>query len=304
MDMDSTPKRFSKGVHYDGKCGKNTSGYAAISSAMGRHDVHELDSNMMSSNSSMKTKEKKKAFYNSDILAYLLLKVVCESDFQSVYVILLSSNTFMSSTIEGMVTSMTEAMSTVILVHHTNDEFYVKSISNAGDSTCVFSVGSELVSFFKMVSNYVCLTVMVYPDVTVEYKSIVSIDNVQFWCVPATRLHVYVSENGDAMYKHNVFPWSRYPNYSGFTIGRGKIRDATTPEKHKFVASFNYYAKMISSVPYRDSCVDCYVLGIVANMIDLMVDRKIVDRSNRLSSSSLEALAELDRKILEIMQSS
>lgn len=302
--MDSTSKRFSKGVHAEGKCGKNTSGYAAISSAITKRSVHELDLSMMSSDCGLSIKDKKKSFLKADILAYLLLRFVCQFDSQSLYVILLSSNMFMTSTIEGMVASITEAMGTVIIVHQTDDEFNLKAISDNGDSTCVFEAGSDLVSFFESISKSVDLAVMAYPAVTEEYASIISMNNVQYWCVPADRINVYVSKGGDSMYRHNAFPWSRYPCYSGFTIGKGKIKDGGTRDKHMFVGSFNYYEKMVSSVPYRQSCVDCYVLKMAGNMIDLMVNKKAIDRSNRLSSSSLEALAELDRRMDEIINSS
>lgn len=299
--MDSTTKRFNNGVHAEGKCGRNTSGYAAISPAMEKHNVHELDIETMSP-LPVTTGHRKKPFLTSDIIAYLLLKSVHSGDFQRSYVILLSSALFMTSTIEKMIQSMVESMSVVIIVNTNNEEFTVRAILSGAESSCIFSGSSSLMSFFENINKLTPLAVVAYPTVTREYFHIMSMDNVSSWCVPATISDVYISSGYKSFYKHNAFPWSKYPHYSGFTLGRGKIRRGNVFDVHRFIGSFNYYERMISSVPYKDSCVDCYALKIAADMIELMIDNRPQKKLHRLSASSIEALDELNKRMQEVME--
>ncbi len=310
--MDTTSTRFKRGVHKNGECGKNISGYAAISAAVSTSNVHQLSLGSSPYSVVSTHKEKKRSFLGTDILAFLFLRFIYINKVNDIYVLLLSSETFKSTTIDSMISTISKSTGTVIIVNQDDkSKFIVKSISSSADnpllkseSICEFHDCVGLVRFFKDISSYVDLKAMVYPKVTDVYTKVISVNSNIQWCAMSSSKTVYVSKSNGSKYIHNAFPWSSSPRYSGYTIGCGGIREGNTFDMRRYMGSFNYYEKMISSVPLGSSCVDCHALSTAGKMLDLLHNKRPGSSSHRLSSSSIEALDELNKKLSEIIKSS
>lgn len=292
-----TVSRFKQGVHRKGDCGKNTNGFAAINSASRNGDLHQLGNIQISSSIMSSSESKKRTFACSDILAYLLMKNISSRGFTNTYMLLLSSGTFISSTVENIVSCISKMHNTVMIVQMIDNEFFISMDSMDVHIRHMSSSDNELVNLFISMSDLRQASVIVYPKMLSSYERIISECQIRSWCTPLSRKEVYVSKHGSGMHTHNVFPWSRFPSYSGFTIGNGFMQRGSLKDRQKYIGSFNFYESMISSVPLHDSCTDCIALQTVAQMISILIELPDDRRNSRLSISSIEALKELEDRI-------
>jgi len=292
-----TISRFKEGVHKKGDCGRNKNGFAAISSASRSVDLHQLGDTTISSSLISSSEDKKKTFACSDILAYLLMKNIIRYGFTSAYILLLSSGSFISSTVEKILSSVTDMHNMVIIVQMIDSEFFITMNSMNVQSVHVSSSDDELVSFFLSIRDLKDASVIIYPRVLKPYEQIVSKCQIYNWCTPLSRQNVYVSKYKTGTYTHNVFPWSRFPSYSGFTIGNGCMQQGSIKDRQKYIGSFNFYETMISSVPLKNTCTDCIALKTMAKMISILIGNPESSHKTRLSISSIEALKELEERL-------
>lgn len=315
--MSTTQERFMNGVHRRGDpCGQNKSGYAALSAAIEKHDIHQLDTGMTSSyvpgvsllDEEDGNKYKKKMFLDSDALAYILLHVVCKNNFQGLYIIFIDLIR-LTDTMESIISTITKTMSTVMVVyrngyHSTRNKnnkrdpdkntFVVKSISSNYEFVYEFDTSEMMISFFRSLCRFSEISVVVYPNMRTEYKMIASMSNIKEWYIPVSRDGIYISDLGKDNYKYHLFPWAVHPRYSGYVHGRGIPILAGPKESIDFMGACSFYEKMISGTPYKDSCIDCYVLRMRGEVLSIITNKKVSTHKHRLSTSSIEALAKLD----------
>jgi len=302
LNMD-TVSRFRDGVHKDGDCRRNKKGFAAIGSASKNVDLHKLSDNIISSSLMSSSQDKKKTFVCSDILAYLLMKNIMHRGLSNAYILLLSSGSVLSSTVEKMLSSLSDIHNIIIVVQKINTEFLVTMTSMDVHSVYVTDSDDELVRFFLSLNDLNEASAVIYPKILEPYEKIVSKCQILNWCTPLSRKDVYISKYGFGHYFHNAFPWSRFPSYSGFTIGNGPMRQGSIRDRQRYIGSFNFYESMISSVPLDGSCTDCTALQTIGRMISILIKNPEDRRESRLSTSSIEALKELDERMKNAIRS-
>jgi hypothetical protein len=302
--MSDTVKRFEAGVHTKGNCGKNKHGYAAMNAVFQSADLHKLGTVLTSSFKSPSTIPKKKTFAYSDILAYIFMKVLLCKGTDNVYILFLSSGSFMSSTIKNMISSMSRMMNLLITVQCNENEFLVTMNFGGVESSHGYTTEDDLLKFFSLLEGTEDMFAIVHPVVDPVYKSIISKCGIQYWCVPSSRSEIYISESTTGTYFHNVFPWSRCPCYSGFTIGSGQMKLGSVVDRSRYVGAFNSYEMLVSSTPIGNSCVDCIALKQTGDFIQLLIGKTKTKHRHTLSSSSIEALEEVQRMIADSIQQS
>jgi hypothetical protein len=298
--MDTTLKRFESGVHDKGECGLNKSGYAAIDSAVDYTDVHRLNSCMISSSSRPLMHSRKRSFLSSEGLVYIFMKLMKIMPGICTYVLLLTRDMPVSQTFKSIIEASAAKGNIIISVIELGGKFSIDlyfmhiHLSHQLDSFV------SLKSFIVQSGWGSKIVVIGYPALPDQYMEIAnSIDTVA-WCAPASRHLTYSSQDQSMPVEHFVYPWSKSPLCSGFTLGKGKIKYSPEIDRHKYVGLYNTYEMMISSVPYGDSCIDCVELQSTASNIKCLTesDNK-PERPRNLKRSSMDALEELKLKISE-----
>lgn len=292
-----TVSRFKEGVHSKQNCGRNRNGYAAITSASQCTDLHKLGKSMMSSSLTASSDDKKKSFACSDTLAYILLKSIYYKGLNTTYILLLSSGPFISTTVTKMLLSIVEMHNLVAIVQKIDREFSVTVMCKGIKLLHTLDSEQSLLSFFLSIKDFEDSSVIIYPKVNDIYREIVVQCKISSWCTPLSRSEVYVSKHDTGEYFHNVFPWSKYPSYSGFTLGNGSMQLGSTADRQRYIGAFNFYESMISSIPLQSSCTDCNALKNMGIMISMLIYDNHKVHKHTVSSSSIEALEEIKRKI-------
>jgi hypothetical protein len=288
--MNNTVARFERGIHAKDDCGKNKHGYAATSVLFRSADVHRLGRVFTSSSKLAPLHTKKKAFGYSDILVYIFMKVLFYKGTDNTYILFLSSGSFLSSTIKNIISSLSQASTIVIVVQQMGSGFDVTVNFSKTQSSCVCVDGPQLLEFFTSVCDTQNTFAIIHPVVNPVYKELVSQCGIRQWCVPSSRSEIYVSKSSDGSHFHNVFPWSKRPCYSGFTIGIGPMELGSAVERNKYIGSFNSYEALMSCVPIEDSCTDCVALKRIAKFVRILTGETVVKHRHKISESSVEAL--------------
>jgi hypothetical protein len=298
--MDVIIKRFEAGVHERNECGMNRNGYAAIDSIFECADVHKLNSCIMQSSSRPLMHCKKKQFSSSEGLVYIFMKLKRVIPRACTYILLLSRDMPISSTLKSVIDASALASNVIVTVIEFNGvfsiEIYFANIHMIHTVDSPKSLKSFLVN--SGLSNRI--VVVGYPSLPESHMDIVNQLNTMLWCAPATRHLTYSSFDTNHKTDHFVYPWSKSPLCLGFTLGKGKIKYSSLSERDIYVGLYNTYEMMISSVPYRSSCTDCTDLQLVASTIKSLVDptdKSLQDR--HLKRSSVHALEELKAKLKE-----
>jgi hypothetical protein len=296
--MDTTVKRFESGVHDKGECGLNKSGYAAINSAIEYVDVHRLNSCMISSSSRPLMHSRKKSFLSSEGLVYIFMKLMKVMSGICTYVMLLTRDMPVSQTFKSMIEASALEGNIIISIIELGGKFaidlYFMNIH----------LSHQLDSFVSLKSFIVQsgwgnkIVVIGYPALPDEYIDLANSIDTSVWCAPASRHLTYSSEDSSMAVEHYVYPWSRSPLCSGFTLGKGKVRYSPESERHEYVGLYNTYEMMISSVPYGLSCIDCVELQSTASNIKSLINSNPkADWKRHLKRSSIDALEELKSRI-------
>lgn len=301
--MDTTLKKFESGVHDRQECGSNKSGYAAINSAYNTTDVHKLSSCIIQSSSRPLLHCRKKSFLSSDGLIYIFMKLTKIMPGICTYLMLLSRDTHISATLKSIIEASASAGNVIVtivdlggtfsielyfmdirLYHHANSFHSLKSfLINSGLTNKIIAIG--------------------YPTLPDRHMDIVNSLDTAMWCVPATRHLTYSSKNENYSVDHFVYPWSKSPLCSGFTLGEGKVTYSSEFERHKYIGLYNSYETMISSVPYGLSCTDCVELQSVAHNIKELIGKdSSADPRRHLKKASIDALEEMKAEIAKYTQ--
>lgn len=300
--MDTTVRRFENGVHESGTCGTNKSGYAAIDAAFEHTDVHKLSSLTFRSSPRPLMHFRKKSFFSSDGLIYIFMKLMKIMPHICTYIFILSREMPLSSTFKSIIDSSAADGNMVVTVSNTDGSFSINirfmelSVTHDVDSV------TSLIEFFEKSGMGHRIIVIGYPSfLDVHMRLVNSIDEAM-WCAPANRDLTYSSLDGESYVHHFVYPWSKSPLCTGFTLGIGKIRHSSDPERIDYIGSYNAYESMISSVPYGLSCTDCVELRRTANDIRYLIDKTPSPKKRgHLKKSSIDALEELKAKIQEFV---
>jgi hypothetical protein len=302
--MTDTAQRFEDGVHTKDNCGQNKHGYAAIGVLLKSTDVHRLGRVLTSTSKLTVSHSKKKTFAYSDTLVYIFMKVLLYKGIDNVYILFLSSGSFLSPTMKRIISALSKMMNILVTVQLVESKFTV-TVNFAGvESSQVYIHGTDLLKFFSFFTEMDNTFAIVLPTLTPIYKSVITQCKIKHWCVPSSRSEIYVSKSPEGSHFHNVFPWSKYPCYSGFTIGTGSIELGSAAERNRYIGGFNSYELLVSSTPVGNSCTDCSALKHTAKLIRLLIGDTTVRHKHTLSLSSVEALEGLQRMIEESMQES
>lgn len=296
--MDTTLKRFESGVHDKGECGLNKSGYAAIDSAVEYTDVHRLNSCIISSSSRPLMHSRKRSFLSSEGLVYIFMKLTKIMPGICTYVLLLTREMPVSQTLKSIIKASASKGNLIISVIEVGGTFVIDlyfmdiHLPHQADSFV------SLKSFIVQSAWGNKIVVIGYPALPDKYIEIAnSIDTVA-WCAPASRHLTYSCQDPSITVEHFVYPWSKSPLCSGFTLGKGKIKYSPDIDRHKYVGLYNTYEMMISSVPYGKSCIDCVELQSTASNIKSLIEcNNKHDPQRHLKRSSMDALEELKAKI-------
>lgn len=298
--MDTIITRFESGVHNQDACGLNKSGYAAIDSAFEYTDVHKLSSCVFQSSSRPLMHSRKKPFSSSEGLVYMFIKLIRNSPNICTYVFLLSREMPISSTFKSIIEASASASNIIVTVIELSGVFSIDvyfrdiHISHKVDSF------NSLKEFLKRSCLINKVMIIGYPSFTSSYIEIANSLDTMFWCAPATRHLTYSSTDTKSQVQHFVYPWSKSPLCSGFTLGMGKIGYSADIERLNYVGLYNTYETMVSSVPYGSSCCDCVELQLTASKIKCLTKSNEKQSEERhLKRSSITALEELMTKIEE-----
>lgn len=298
--MDTTVKRFESGVHEEQQCGLNKSGYAAIDSAYNYCDVHNLSSSTIQSSSRPLLHCRKRSFSSSEGLVYIFMKLVRVMSSACTYILLLSREMPVSSTMKSIIEASASKSNVIVVVVELNGVFQIDvHFMNIHISHTVDSFRS-LKSFLVESGLTNKIVVIGYPSMPDSSMDISNSLETILWCVPASRHLTYSSIGHIASVEHFVYPWSKSPLCSGFTLGKGTIGYSSIYERNRYVGLYNTYETMISSVPYGVSCTDCTALQSIASDIKLLTSSASKhSKPKHLKRSSIDALEELRAKILE-----
>jgi hypothetical protein len=298
--MDTTLKRFESGVHDKGECGLNKSGYAAIDSAVEYTDVHRLNSCMISSSSRPLMHSRKRSFFSSEGLVYIFMKLTKIMPGICTYVLLLTRDMPVSQTFKSIIEASASKGNIVISIIELGGTFAIDlyfmdiHLSHQLDSFV------SLKSFIVQSGWGSKIVVIGYPALPDQYIDIANSIDTVMWCAPASRHLTYSCQDQSMTVEHFVYPWSKSPLCSGFTLGKGKIKYSPDIDRHKYVGLYNTYEMMISSVPYGLSCIDCIELQSTASNIKSLIDPDNKSNHKRhLRGESIDALEELKARINE-----
>lgn len=300
LNMDTTIRRFESGVHDAGTCGANKNGFAAIDATFEHSDVHKLSSFNFQSSMRPLMHFRKRSFYSSDGLVYIFMKLMKTIPHICTYVFILSREMPLSSTFKSIVDSSALQGNIVAIVEDAKGSYSITI--KFMDLTMTYEVDSSksLIDFFKQSGLGHRIIIVGYPSFLDIHMSITNSIDTAMWCAPASRDLTYSSSSGTPYVHHFVYPWSKSPLCSGFTLGIGNIKYSADSERMIYVSSYNTYESMISSVPYKFSCTDCVELGQTAVDIKRLINKEHSPRrESHLKKSSIDALEELKAKILE-----
>nr|POE67342.1 hypothetical protein CFP56_77011 [Quercus suber] len=303
--MDSTLRRFEEGVHKVGECASNKSGYAAIGSAFDHADVHKLSSVMIQSPSSPLMHFKKRSFSSSEGLVYLFVKLMRVMTRTCTYIFLLSRDMPLCATFKSIVDGSASRGNTIIVVTSSNGIYTINF--RFMDIVALHEVQSSqmLVQFFVESGLGYRVIVIGYPSLLDLHASIINSMNTTMWCSPASKELTYTSVDGNLCVHHFVYPWSKSPLCTGFTLGTGNIKYSSDSERIEYVSLYNTYESMISSVPYKTSCTDCAELKRIAQEIRDMTGVHVNTKPRvSLKRASIQALEELKARIEEYSSTS
>lgn len=300
----NTIKRFENGVHTRENCGKNKSGYAAIGALFGSTDVHRLGRVMTSLPDTITSHQKKKTFAYSDILTYIFMKVLLHNGTDSVYILFLSSGSFIPPTVQDIISSLSQMMNLIVIVQRIESGLQVTQNFAGVQISQTYRDEASLIRLFSTVGGMEDAFAIIHPVVEPVYRSVVTQCGIQKWCVPSSRSEIYVSKSSTGNYFHNVFPWSKHPCYSGFTIGSGTMELGSSIERHKYIGAFNSYEILVSSVPIGNICTDCATLKRIAKLIQMLTGKMSTRHKHTISESSIKALEEAQQMIKELMEQS
>lgn len=295
-----TVKRFESGVHDQSECGLNKSGYAAIDSTIGHVDVHKLSSCIIQSTSRPLLHHKKRSFLSSDGLIYIFMKLMKNMPSICTYILLLSREMPVSMTLRSIIEASALASNIIVVVIELGGVFSIDiyfmdiHISHRVESC-------QSLKRFLVQSGLADKVIIIgYPSLPDSYIEIVNSMNTMMWCAPASRHLTYSSLADTKDIEHFVYPWSKSPLCSGFTVGKGKIKYSSNSERNKYIGLYNTYETMISSVPCGISCTDCIELQSIAMNIKNLVGFKDKSKGKRhFKRSSIDALEELKTMIRE-----
>jgi hypothetical protein len=305
--MSSTLHRIERGVHKDGNCGRNMSGLSSINSLPVHTNFHilntmEMNVSPVEENSAPKTK-----ITTSDTIVYTFSKILEHSEQYETYILLLRENTEIFHTLQTMILSCSMDDKLIFTIIPNSGSYNIKSYFK-GRQTCITENGTDaLKKTMKRMNAGRSSMYMVYPELTDEYRDILNSLKICSWCIPASCSHLYVSSKGNDTYDHFAYPWSNSHFSRGYTMGYGHVRNASNREKQLYIGSFAYYEKMISNVPYSNTCPDCLEMRRAANNIRNIIKGRTDDtritpaehkrRSSSISSSSIVALDEMNKLV-------
>lgn len=305
--MSSTLQRIERGVHSEGSCGKNMGGLSSVNSLPTYTDFHILNSMDMNLSPTEENSVAKSKITASDTLAYTFSKVLEHSEKYETYILLLRENTQVFHTVQTMILSCSMQSRLIFTVVPSNGSYLLKSCFNGLEASNRLGSVEELKKTMKTMNAGRSSMYIVYPELTDSYKDILNSFKVCSWCIPASYSHLYVSTTGREAYDHFAYPWSNSFFSRGYTLGYGNIRCASKREKQLYMGSFAYYEKMISGVPYRNTCPDCFEMKRTAinirrlNKLNTNGDQITSDeykrRSSSISSSSIVALEEMKKLV-------
>lgn len=296
--MSETIRKFSKGVHSPENCGKNRFGYAALEASLEYTDPHILQDKSFMASAPSDSVPKKITFMSIESFAYMFLRMISLSPNSNVYILLLSRGMIIRGIIKSIVDAMTSTGIMVIIVGSIENRFDVAV--RYSDWTCKhkFDSTGSFHDFFSKSDLGSDISFVAYPVLTADYIRLMESMSNSSWCIPAYCNELYVCDGKTDFCSHNAYPWSSKHFYSGFTIGKGQIRIATSKEQQRYIAAYNLYHSMISSVPIGRSCIDCISIGYAAKMLSVLIGEPIdVPIKHRLSNPSIEALEELNKRI-------
>lgn len=296
--MDTTIKRFESGVHDRGECGQNKSGYAAIDAAIGHADVHRLNSCIISSSSRPLMHSRKRSFLSSEGLVYIFMKLTKMMPSICTYVLLLTREMPVSQTFKSIIEGCASRGNIVISVIELSGVFTIDLYFMEVHLFHQVDSYDSLKSFIIQSGLGNKIIVVGYPALPQEYIDIANSIDTMVWCAPASRHLTYSCEDEISSVEHFVYPWSKSPLCSGFTLGKGKVKYSSDIDRQKYIGLYNTYETMISSVPYGLSCTDCVELqSTAASIKDLIEPMEKSDYRRHLKRSSVDALEELKARI-------
>lgn len=297
--MNSTSERFRGGVH-SGKCSKaKKTGYASISAAASNTDVHILEVGNRYRGIQCPTTEKKKHFSHQDMLAYVMVKCMMDCPPPFNYTIIVSSRSSKSKTIVDMVSRSVSLMSNFTFIYMLDKSYTVEITCRGWSSSMDFKSLEELMLFVEKLRgpDHVCV---VYPYIDSNILDVLKCCNPSRWFMPMTSQVAYISAHPTKT-SYNIFPWSAYPAFTGYTIGEGVPELASQVKRGDIRGAVNYYESLISSAPYETSCIDCYTMKAIANAIDDRSESKQRKDKHRLSADSIIALEDLQNRIATVL---
>jgi hypothetical protein len=289
--MVSSIDRMQLGAHRRNICGSNTSGFSAINALPVHTDLHTLDNALLQQTSSLPTGRPKTKMLPSHVLAYLLTKMFSVTARYTSYTFFLRSQ---DSIIPGNLLKMICYMSQSALVYTVskdNDSYSVISRFRGQTANINISSFDELTRTMRSMNDRTSSMYIVYPELTDEYISLLNSLNKCTWCVPSSRGTLYLPMDGISHCSIHVYPWSTSKSCSGYVLGQNKIRRSSTRETNLYIGAFGQYESLISCVPYKGSCPDCYEMNRSAVIIASMTDTITTTLSERrLSSASMTVL--------------
>ena len=222
------------------------------------------------------------------------MKLMSVSQFPTIYLLLLPQNSVVAGCFKHIIKSIASCHNLVSVVISSGTVYNLLLYIGTHATHYTFDSDNKLMEFLSKSYSDKKIQVLVYPSMTNFYMDIINTLHPSNWCTLASRSSLYISSLGTLSYAHFVFPWSQNQSLSGFTIGTQSIEVADMRARQKYTGLFFFYNNMVSSVPYRDSCSDCFKAKQVSNSIRKLTGiNNVKIQSHKPRKSSIDALEEL-----------
>lgn len=296
--MTSTLQRIENGVHRDGVCGSNVTGFSPVNSLHDGEDFHIVN-NMLQCTSGVSTEKYPKVrMLASDTMAYILSKVLRDIDRYSSCTLLLRGGPHMSPCVKSIVSAYASSSAIMFVVYPRNGTYNVATYHRGTVSEVESLSVSKVSRLMSTLSSGVSSMYIAYPELTRDYTTILNSVKECSWCIPSSRYTLHTSELGTRYYSHFVFPWSDSSGCTGYTIGYGRIQVASDRQRNIYIGGVGVYESLISCTPYKSSCPDCYEMTRAGLWIRKVTEDKSPRPSkHRMRPVSVIALASLEEKV-------
>ena len=297
-------KRFLSGVHLKEECRSNKTGYAAIDAASSVADLHNIDVYPVNASYQETKHRRKRSISSYDALAYTMLNILSLGIEIQVFVLLMSRDSSIHGAPQDIVNNLSAKGTMVIGLVDNSDGFDLTFYH--GSLRCVAQTLTldEIKEILQMVNTHGNMIMMVHPIVSSIWIDLINSIRPSIWCVPSCRMSRCVSTD-ERSCAHFLYPWSRHPSFTGYTIGTNHIRECTMEECHGYIGKCNFYSSMISCAPLGHSCVDCEAMINAGNMLSRMSPghHRTPSRENPMGMPSIIALDGIEKMLRDLSES-